>query len=124
MVATPLPRPAEAIMRSIVQTGPVVAYLFVLPPNNAASLYYYDPASGGRRLGKPQMRRCIVCTFSGTAWCPQQGHVTSRHLASLLAGSYPASVCDAGNPSNKINHAVVRANAAVGIICVVMCSSC
>ncbi|KAL4441041.1 hypothetical protein ABPG77_010472 [Micractinium sp. CCAP 211/92] len=61
-----VPGNPEAIMRSIVQTGPV-AYLFVLPPTNGASLFYYDPASG----------------------------------------SYPASVCVSGNPSNEINHAVV-----------------
>lgn len=37
-------------MRAIVDSGPVVAYLYVLPPENLAALYYYDSAFGRKCL--------------------------------------------------------------------------
>lgn len=93
-------------MRSIYETGPVVAYLWVLPPSNPASLFYYDPASGEHII-------CRVLRSSGHAHSAahhpsmQLGGHKNIDLMPADAGSYPASVCSAGNPGNQINHAVV-----------------
>lgn len=38
--------PAEAIMRALVDVGPVVAYMFVLPPSDPSSFYFYDSQFG------------------------------------------------------------------------------
>lgn len=95
--------PAEAIMRALVDVGPVVAYMFVLPPTNPASFYYVDSVFGGTRF-QPAYCLHTLCV------CPNTACLLALSRSACCAGSYPASACAAGNPRNEINHAVVRAS--------------
>lgn len=100
---------AEAIMRALVEVGPVVAYMFVLPPFNPLSFYFYDSQFGERAaFCAPPIRRTCPCPACFHLLLRTDMH-ESNDRTNSYAGSYPASACAAANPKNDINHAVVRA---------------
>ncbi|KAL4457382.1 hypothetical protein ABPG75_012247 [Micractinium tetrahymenae] len=55
----------EAIMRALVDAGPLVAYMFVLPPTNPASFLYYDSVIVGYNRAE---KYWIVRNSWGIGW--------------------------------------------------------